>query len=183
MPSHYLNQRWNIVNWTLGNNLKWNFNRNSNIYIQENAFENVCEMASICLGLNELTWNVYAMVAKIMGTQAQIKRTCKTHFLQKRCHYCWYLGGSVHITDMLWEKFLWILPLAIKPISCKSKASFLVQSPQHHISILPEKLIAFSPHVGQNKINEFNRKNTRNWNVDKVSPFNYYLGHYLIMQH
>ena len=55
-PSHYLNQCWNIVNWTLGNKLRENFNRNSNIFIQENAFENVvCEMASICLGLNELT--------------------------------------------------------------------------------------------------------------------------------
>ena len=46
-PSHYLNQCWNIVNWTLRNKLQWNFNRNSNIFIQ-NAFENaVCEMASI----------------------------------------------------------------------------------------------------------------------------------------
>ena len=47
-PSHYLNQCWNIVNWTLRNKLHWNFNRNSNIFIQENAIENgVCEMASI----------------------------------------------------------------------------------------------------------------------------------------
>ena len=46
---------WNIVNWTHGNKLQWNFNRNSNIFIQENAFENVvCEMASICLRLNVL---------------------------------------------------------------------------------------------------------------------------------
>ena len=45
-PSHYLNQCWNIVDRTLGNKLQWNFNRNSNIFIQENAFENVCEMAS-----------------------------------------------------------------------------------------------------------------------------------------
>ena len=37
-----------IVNWTLRNKLQWNFNRNSNVLIQENAFENVvCEMASI----------------------------------------------------------------------------------------------------------------------------------------
>ena len=44
-----------IVNWTLGNKLQWNFNRNSNIFIQENVFENgVCEMPSICLGLNVL---------------------------------------------------------------------------------------------------------------------------------
>ena len=47
-PSHYLNHCWNIANSTLGNRLQWNFSRNSNIFIQENAFENgVCEMASI----------------------------------------------------------------------------------------------------------------------------------------
>ena len=47
-PSHYLNHCWNIVNRTLGDKLQWNCNRNSNIFIQENAFENVvCEMASI----------------------------------------------------------------------------------------------------------------------------------------
>ena len=50
-----LNQCWIIVNWTLRNKLQWNFNRNSDIFIQENGFENVvCKMASICLGLNEL---------------------------------------------------------------------------------------------------------------------------------
>ena len=44
---HYLNQCWNIVNWTLRNKLQWNFNRNRNIFVQENALENVvCEMAS-----------------------------------------------------------------------------------------------------------------------------------------
>ena len=47
-PSHYLNQCWNIVNWTLRNTLQWSFNRNSNIFIQENALQNVvCKMASI----------------------------------------------------------------------------------------------------------------------------------------
>ena len=44
----YLNRCWNIVNWTLGNKLQWNYNRNSNIFIEENAFENVvCEMMFI----------------------------------------------------------------------------------------------------------------------------------------
>ena len=43
-----MNQCWNIVNWTLKNTLQWNFNRNSNIFIQENAFESVvCERAAI----------------------------------------------------------------------------------------------------------------------------------------
>ena len=47
-PSHYQNQCWIIVNWTLTKELQWNFNRNSNILIQENAFESVvCEVASI----------------------------------------------------------------------------------------------------------------------------------------
>ena len=46
-PNHYLNQCWIIVNWTLRNKLQWNLNRNSNIFIQENAFESVvCETAS-----------------------------------------------------------------------------------------------------------------------------------------
>ena len=47
-PSHYQNQCWNIVNWTLGNKLQWNFTRNSYIFIQEYPFENgVRKMASI----------------------------------------------------------------------------------------------------------------------------------------
>ena len=38
VPSHYLNQNWLIVNWTLGNKFQWNFNRKSIIFIRENAF-------------------------------------------------------------------------------------------------------------------------------------------------
>ena len=40
-PSHYRNQCWLIVNWTISNKLQWNFNRNSTIFIEENVFENV----------------------------------------------------------------------------------------------------------------------------------------------
>ena len=47
-PSHYQNQCWNIVQKTPRNKLQWNFNRNSNTFIQENAFESVvCEKAAI----------------------------------------------------------------------------------------------------------------------------------------
>ena len=46
--SHYLNQCWNIVSWTLGNKLQWNLNQNSQKFVQENAFENgVWKMAAI----------------------------------------------------------------------------------------------------------------------------------------
>ena len=39
LPSHYLNQYWNFVNWTLGNKLQWNFNQNWYICIQEIALD------------------------------------------------------------------------------------------------------------------------------------------------
>ena len=40
-PNHYLNQCCIVVNWTLTNKIQSNCVRNSNIFIQENAFENV----------------------------------------------------------------------------------------------------------------------------------------------
>ena len=66
-----------LANWTLGKKLKWNFDRNWNIFIQENAFENVVwKMAAIlsrsqCVKLpkpwkSKLTQNHYGDV--IMGT-------------------------------------------------------------------------------------------------------------------
>ena len=47
MPSHYLNHSWLIVNWTLRNKLQWITIHNTNIFIEENALEIVCEMAAI----------------------------------------------------------------------------------------------------------------------------------------
>ena len=45
---HYLYQCWNIVNSNLRNKIQWNLKQNSNILIQENAFENiVCKMVAI----------------------------------------------------------------------------------------------------------------------------------------
>ena len=50
-PSHYLKQCWVIVNWNLSmlrNNLQWNFNQNTVLFIHENASENiVCKMVAI----------------------------------------------------------------------------------------------------------------------------------------
>ena len=45
-PSHYLNQCWLIVKWTPENKFQWNSNRNSIIFLQENAFEIVCQNGS-----------------------------------------------------------------------------------------------------------------------------------------
>ena len=44
--SIYLNQCWNIVNWTVRNKFQWNFDKKLHIFIQVNAFENVvCKIA------------------------------------------------------------------------------------------------------------------------------------------
>ena len=40
-PSHYLRDWWFIVNWLNGNNVQSNLNKNKNILIDENEFENV----------------------------------------------------------------------------------------------------------------------------------------------
>ena len=40
-PSHYVNQWWFAVNLTLRNRMPWNISRNMDIFIPENAFENV----------------------------------------------------------------------------------------------------------------------------------------------
>ena len=47
VPSHYLNQCWQIINQTLSSMLQWNFPWNSKVYVQEDAFKNICKIVSI----------------------------------------------------------------------------------------------------------------------------------------
>ena len=60
VPSHYVNQCWVIVNWTLRNKLQWNFNKKGKLFVHENASETiVCEMVDI---LSRERWvNYYDM--------------------------------------------------------------------------------------------------------------------------
>ena len=91
-PSHYLNQCWNVVNSTLRHKLQWNVYRNSNIFIEDNALENVvCKMASIFLGLNVLTMNFRTTPPWYMYYSHQY-RDCdfverETGFLQPYQHF------------------------------------------------------------------------------------------------
>ena len=84
-PSHYLNQCWNIVNWPPRNKLQWKFNRNSDIFIHENATESVvCEMAAIlsrlqCVNVvwpsdvvrRQISWPLLlrVMICRLIGTK------------------------------------------------------------------------------------------------------------------
>ena len=102
-PSHYLNHCWNIVNWTIRNKFQWNFNLNSNIFIQENAFEYfTCKFGShsVCLnGLNDS------------------ERSSCWHF----CHHCTTVTyyGLVTWYDDMWVNIgsgNGLLPNGIKPL-------------------------------------------------------------------
>ena len=67
-PIHYLNQCWNIVNWTLRNKLQWNFNCNSNIFIEENMVSNVVHFISA-----SMWWELCSTIYRIQESQTQIK--------------------------------------------------------------------------------------------------------------
>ena len=55
MPSHYLNQCWNIVNLTLRNVFNWNCISNSKVFIQEMHLKmSSAKWKQFCLGLNVL---------------------------------------------------------------------------------------------------------------------------------
>ena len=57
-PSQNLKQSWITVNWSLRNKPQWNLNRNSYIFIQENAFENVSGKIAAILSRPHMN-NVY----------------------------------------------------------------------------------------------------------------------------
>ena len=42
MPSHYLNQCWVIVNWTLRNKAQWNFNQSRKFFHSRKSIWNYC---------------------------------------------------------------------------------------------------------------------------------------------
>ena len=104
-PSHYLNQCWNIVNWTIGNKLLWNLNWNLYIITEENPFENfIWKMAAILcrpqcvnsLRPSDAVWRQWSWT-----TLAQVMACCLTapsHYLNQ----CWLIRGSV---AYFWEQF------------------------------------------------------------------------------
>ena len=76
-----------------------------------------------------------------------------------------------HTMDMLWEKFQWILPLYMEPISFQSKASVVCSvTAAVFIDFCLKKLNVYSKHIG--KKNEYLSSTERisgNWNADQLS--------------
>ena len=78
-PSHYLNQRWFIVNWTLGNKFKWNLNRNSYIFAANVDCKCLPNWPPFCPGGDDLKTlsetkprQSYLLMVSFIGTRAPV---------------------------------------------------------------------------------------------------------------
>ena len=115
------------TNWTLGNKLQWNLNRNLNIFIQENAFENVVwEIVAIYLGLNVLKTTDLVCSGRatcpillcefrllpITDTRGGAYDQIWTHGWCQWSHGCiWLFGGLWPSARSNWKKNLqWSIP-------------------------------------------------------------------------
>ena len=91
-----------------------------------------------------------------------------SYFMQFRLS----INQIAHTMDLLWEKFQWILPLYVKPISFQSKASVVCSvTAAIFFGFCLKKLNVFSQHIGK-KTSEylnFAEQIPRNWNVDQLS--------------
>ena len=97
----FKNQCWSIVNWTRRNKLKWNVNRNSFIFIQENPFENVVwEMAATlsrpqCIKLisicNDVLSYMQATRVEVDSVSIGFERGCYGEKCGNLYHTCVYL--------------------------------------------------------------------------------------------
>ena len=73
--------------------------------------------------------------------------------------------------DILWEKFQWILPPYMKPISFQSTASVVCSvTTVIFIDFCLKKLNVYSQYIGKKQINNLNSAEQIpwNWNVDLV---------------
>ena len=127
MPNLYLNQWWNIVNWTFRNKFQWNFSPKALIFVQENVFENaVWKTAAILswpqcvLNTLRLMWHLCNYVNNILMDQC---KTAVTPVLMQWSH-CnlalshWYVpqsGGNIIPSTIN----LGTLPHKTKQLACQ----------------------------------------------------------------
>ena len=104
-PWHHLNQCSNIVNWTLRNKLQWNLNRNSNIFIHENTFENVVWKMAAILSLPQCVKTCQWQIWEIYPNMTSLKTTHTSLFDIKQQAITWnyvvpssMISGYVELT-------------------------------------------------------------------------------------
>ena len=123
MQSHYLNLCWNIVNCTLRNKLQWNLNRNSYIFIQENAFENVVWKEAAILFWPQCVKsmlishcsNIYLFYELRLWYSVKSQRSNAFDYLcsQKKCHVFFYLCHRYSVKQVFYHYFYWKKKLSI----------------------------------------------------------------------
>ena len=85
--SHYLNKRWLNPNWTLPNNLRWNLNQNTTVFIQENESRGIVKKGVIWYQPQYLNpWCAGPIV--VLDGQSHI-------FLRSFCQLRWHRKTSV----------------------------------------------------------------------------------------
>ena len=89
-----------IVNWTLRNKLQWNFNRNSNIFIHENALQNVvCEMASNLSRPQCDNWHGSRLLWSLLSVMVTYMYVWSGSFMD--------LAGFIPHTNIMLNGFYW----------------------------------------------------------------------------
>ena len=122
----------------------------------------ISEPHLLCFGRwMKYSWNFYCRV------------TAEAICITNGSTYCNVpMPNKLHIMDLLWEKFQWIQPLYMKPISFQSKASVVCSvTAAIFIDFCLKKLNVFSQHIGQktNQYLNFTEEILRNWKVDQLS--------------
>ena len=77
VPSHYLNQCCDVVNWTRDNKLQWNFNQNKKLFIHENAYK-----------ISSAKWRPFCRG----GDELNICNLCNLDVNQTECHMPQMIG-------------------------------------------------------------------------------------------
>ena len=108
-PSHYLNQWWLIVNWTLRNKLKWNSNQNTKLFINENTFENVAREMVVIVSkgwwVNHDILSVYILYLLIYTTLS--RRLSLWAFMVQLNYKCY-----AHVIFVMWNSIAFCKPHA-----------------------------------------------------------------------
>ena len=136
-PSYYLNQCWLIVNWLLTNKLQWNLNQNINLFVDENAYENIfCEMKAI-LSRGRWVKDLWILIAE--GTYlSPLVATCKSNWihLAKWRHLATWIwvnictgnGQMPDGTKPLLDLPMWLIIIEVQRHSSRAKSKEIPQS-------------------------------------------------------
>ena len=109
VPSHFLNQCWNIVNWIIGNKLQWNLNRKLYIFVQENAFENVVWKKVAIFPLPQCIKKPYSVIYNLMSISLYFLWFIPI-FIKKLSQTLWHLCyvtifyGSFRLTNIVYVR-------------------------------------------------------------------------------